>query len=79
MLKIKPTVELKYNRIVIKFNGLLHVTFKRSNLISIQSWRQGENNYYIEYLFNEGNPLLTDYDSKEKWEEILKELEKVLD
>lgn len=70
-------VELHFDAIKIYFGNLLHAYILRSKLLGIQSWRAGENNYFIEYTLN-GNNLLTEYDDLEKFQAVLKGLEEIL-
>lgn len=75
---MEPTVELAYDRIVVKFGGVMHLSIKRSKLLGIQSWRHGEKNFFIEFTMEGGVNITPDYDVEEKWKAILTGLEKVL-
>ncbi len=77
MKKSPITVELGHDAIVIRFHGLIHLHLRRSKYIGFQSWMQGEKNYLIEYSMD-GGSVLCEYDSREKWETIIRGLERVL-
>lgn len=55
----------------------MHLRIKRSKLLGIQSWRHGENNYFIEFTM-EGGVITSDYDVEAKWKTILNGLDKIL-
>jgi hypothetical protein len=75
----EATVELKFDAIIIRFKGLIHLRIRRSRLLGIRSWRYGPNNYYIEFSMEGGTKIRSDYNSKEKWMSILAGLENVFD
>lgn len=77
MCEIK--VEVTYYTVGIYINDLLHVRFNRKNYIGLQSWIDGDSQkkYSIEFHFT-GHSFYTDYDNKEIWSEILKELDEKL-
>lgn len=68
-------VEVTDTHLKIFIVGSLHLSFKLKDYKGFQSWiSDGENKYKIEYYFNDGNTILTEYDLKTKWVEILKQL-----
>lgn len=71
-----PKVRLKIGAkfVNIFLNDLIHLGFIRSDFHSFQTWKEGHNDYRIEYYFIKGKPVLTQYDNKELWEAILKEI-----
>lgn len=74
--KIEAAIEFDAVRITI--NGVTHLRFKRSKLLGMQSWvRQPTGQFFLELTF-EGGVILADYDSREKWEAILQQLDSVL-
>lgn len=72
------SVELEHDAIVIRCRGLIHVHIRRSEYLGFQSWRNGENNYAVEFTLRDSGVLLCEYDTREKWECVLRGLEKVL-
>lgn len=72
------SVELHYDAIRVKFCGLMHLNIKRSALLGIQSWRHGDENYFIQFTMDGGAEITSDYDDVEKWKAILIGLEKIL-
>lgn len=72
------TSEIQYDRVKIKFGGVLHLLIPRSKFVGMQSWRaERENNYLIEYTMTDGK-ILCEYDSAEKWKAVLAEMDKHL-
>lgn len=68
-------VKVADNRVTIYNNGLLHLTFKKEGLVGIQSYIDGDKNMYtIEYYFEKDVVISTEYNTIEKWIEILKQL-----
>ena len=72
-----PTVQTAFDSIRIYFGDLLHLHVQRSKLLGIQSWRNGDKNYSIQYVMV-GGTVTTEYDDKEKFEAILKQLDKLI-
>lgn len=71
----KVTVTRGYTGIKIHINDLLHLYLK-NGIVSIQSWR--ENGIYsIEYTYADTS-ILCEYDKQEMWEDILKQIDKVI-
>lgn len=68
-------VENTFSRIRIKINGIIHVSLPQGD-IKVQTWLAPQKSYYaIEYYTSDGE-VLCEYDTREIWEKILKELEK---
>jgi hypothetical protein len=73
------TSELGYDRIKIKFGGVLHLLIVRSKFVGMQSWRlEREGNYVVEYTMIDGTKITCEYDSPEKWRSVLAEMDKWL-
>jgi hypothetical protein len=64
----------KNNFIYIYISTLLHLVFKTDTYIGFQSWID-EDYYIIEHYFNNGTTIKSKYDTKDKWQAILKELD----
>jgi len=73
---IKKT--LKNFKVYIK--GLLHLTFPINEYSGIQSWSNGDDSYtyMIEYHLKSGKSILCEYEDRQLWEEILKQIDKNL-
>lgn len=56
----------------IYFDEILHLHIDKTDLICIQSWYMTKTDYRIELYFKEGNPVILEYDSMEKWKSVLK-------
>jgi len=61
----------------IYIDGLLHLSFYKNRLSGVQSWYHGPDFYAIELTLSDA-VITTEYDSREKWEQILRELDQVL-
>lgn len=76
MIEIKVTA--LYERIYVHFNGVLHLHFDRAKFIGLQSWvSEDTRQFHIQYTF-EGAIITSEYDTFEKWAEILRQMEQVL-
>jgi hypothetical protein len=60
-------------------DGILHIEFNLDKLLGIHAFIDKDARYQwqIEIIL-EGNTITTEYTSREKWEAVLKELEKVV-
>lgn len=69
---MKCSIKNKDNKIEILIDGVPHLSFNRKKLVGFQSWIIGEEHqiYYIEFYFK-NREILTEYDNKDKWEQIL--------
>jgi hypothetical protein len=76
-----PKIELKQKDGIVKIyiNDLIHITFRVSDLVGIQSWLDGSENvkYTIEYTLKGGVVILSEYFVREKWIKILQLLDTV--
>jgi len=76
-----PKIELKQKDGIVKIyiNDLVHIQFRVSDLIGTQSWLDGSENvkYTIEYTFNGGVVILSEYFVREKWITILQLLDTI--
>ena len=68
-------VKVELPSIVITIDGLLHLSLERKDLYGIQSYRNGQGSYIIEYYTKSGN-ILTEYEDSIMWIAILTELAK---
>ena len=69
------TAKRKYEQLKIYINGSLHLHLRLLDLIGIQSWIHGENEYFIEYYFTTGK-ITTVYGDKELWVKMLDAVDK---
>lgn len=70
------TYELSNLYCKIYINNTLHLYFKRQDFVGIQSWIDKQKSLFIEFYFKD-NRILCEYDSIEKWTEILKLLNQI--
>lgn len=76
-----PKIELKQKDGIVKIyiNDLIHITFRVSDLIGIQSWLDGSDNvkYTIEYTLKGNVVILSEYFVRDKWIRILQLLDTI--
>lgn len=53
----------------------LHLAFDTLNYMGVQSWIRDY--FTIELYFTDAAPILLEYDSKEKWEKMLKIIDSI--
>lgn len=72
-------VELKINHYSIKliYDGIVWFHVQRSEFVGYHSWSDGNGHYSIE-IVTKTNSFVIEQDTKEKWVEILNELNKEL-
>lgn len=76
MTQIEVTSE--FEAIAIRIGGVLHLWIERPKLLAVSSWvMSGRKQFFIEFVM-EGGTVTTDYDTREKWETILNQLQAVL-
>lgn len=59
----------------IYINYLLHLNLDMADCKGFQSWIDNTGFYCIEYYGYKANPILTEYEDRGLWEEILKKLD----
>ena len=72
-----PRVCIDHYSIRIYFGEVLHLYVKRLELLGLQSWRDGEHSYSIEFTLT-GGSITAEYDDADKWRVILKALDDIL-
>jgi hypothetical protein len=72
-IEVRPT----FDRIAVLINGIPHLSLDREKLVGFQSWKENTR-YTIEWTFSEGAVIITEYDDKDKWSAILKEVDVIL-
>jgi hypothetical protein len=70
------TVELAFDSIRVRFDGVLHLHIKRSDLLAVQAWRFHKN-YTIQFTLV-GGTVVSEYENEANWLAILAALDKVL-
>lgn len=68
-------VELKIDHYAFKLyiDGYIHVFIRRDEFVGFQSWADRDKKYSIEF-YTTSNSILTEQDDKQKWLDILTEL-----
>lgn len=63
----------------IYINDVLHLSIQRNLYGGLRSWREPMDKYQykIQITLKECQPMLLEYDTAEKWEQVLKELQKI--
>lgn len=69
---IKIHHEIRFTKIYV--DEILHIYFLNDELVNIQSWKDTHDKYVIEYVFKT-TTTISEYDSIEKWKQILKVLD----
>lgn len=70
----KTELEISDGMIMILFDHYIHVMFSQDEFVGLQSWVQGTYSpliYKIEIYTKCGNNILLEYDTKEKWQNVL--------
>lgn len=71
--------DVGWNTVKIYINDVLHIKFKKEDLISIQGWIEGyesDSTYHIQYVFK-NKKMRSEYWDLEHWKAILGELDKL--
>lgn len=71
------TSYLKFGKLKIKINDILHLNINTVKLAGIYSWNMGDKDFFIEFTFDDAT-ITAEYDNKDLWVAILNELEKQL-
>jgi len=69
--------ESGFDTVKITINGKLHLRLKRSQFLGLQSWRWCNGHYCLEITMV-GGVMLCDYDTEQKWLDILEALDRLL-
>ena len=72
------TVEAKYHVLKIYINDTVHVRIAHSDDLSFILYIDAETKSYCIEFYSNGNKILTDYDNKELWLDILEKLNEAL-
>lgn len=72
MIKVTSTCEQDYLRVY--FNGVMHLSLYIGGLVGVQSYVESASWYCIEYTFEKGAMIRSQYDNKEVWSEVLKQI-----
>lgn len=62
----------------VYLNNTLHLFIRQKELNAFESWIETENKYVIQFNFKSGKVMLSEYDNKHIWEQILKELDNII-
>ena len=69
-------VTTNFYSMTITIDGYIHLKVRMKDIYGYQSWSDRKNNNIIEYYCKDGN-IRCEYESKELWKEILKQLEPI--
>jgi hypothetical protein len=76
--RVEIEVTPEFEAIVIRIGGIMHLWIDRTKLLGVQSWvKTGRRQFFIEFAMESGC-ITSDYDTREKWEAILSQLQSVL-
>lgn len=66
----------------IYFGSLIHLKFRRRRCQGYQAWYDktapGPCYWFVNLYFTENEPIELEYDSRDKWERVISELDRVL-
>lgn len=74
---MKVEVKIDYMDIKVLIDNILFLCIDRGEYIGLQSWSNGNGHYCIEF-YTKTNNILTEYDNKEKWLQMLEALNEEL-
>lgn len=66
------TCESEPDTLCILIDDILHIFINKRELVGINSWRHNNTDYKIEICFKNADPMLVEYDNREKWGQVLK-------
>lgn len=69
-------VTTNFYSLTITIDGSTHLKVKMKDIYGYQSWSDREDRNVIQYYCRKGN-ILCEYQDKELWKEILKQLEPI--
>jgi hypothetical protein len=69
------TAETTFNKFRIRIDGIIQLSISR-DIEAMQSWQMDRTYYGLELQTKNGTTTRYEYDSKEKWEKVIQELEK---
>ena len=69
-------VSTNFYSLMITIDGYTHLKLRMKDIYGYQSWSDRENNNTIQYYCKHGN-VTCEYQDKEVWKEILKQLESI--
>lgn len=69
------SIKIVFNTIRIYCNDLPYVVLNRNELVGVQAWTDDNDKYSIEFYLKTTS-ITTQQDSKEKWNELLKLIDK---
>lgn len=70
---MKVSVDIGYYYFKVLIDDIPHVVVETKELKGFHSWNDTENHYCIEWV-TKTNKFKTEYDSMDKWKQILKAL-----
>lgn len=73
---MKIDIIIEFNKVKIFFDDILHLFFIKDEFLGLQSWKT-DDRYIIEYILKT-NVINCEYDSYDKWKNILKLLNEKL-
>lgn len=70
---MKLEIEINHYDIRVMIEGLPCVYILRKEFVGFQSWNDDESMFVVEF-YTKTNKITTEWDTREKWEQVLKEL-----
>lgn len=74
---MKIEIQLNHYDLRVLIDELLHIYILRDEFIGFQTWADDESMFVIEY-YTKTNKITTQWNNKEKWEQLVKSLNEKL-
>lgn len=74
---MKTEIQLNHYDLRILIDGLPHIYILRDEFVGFQTWADDESMFVIEY-YTKTNKITTQWNNKEKWEQLIKSLNEKL-
>lgn len=72
--RIEVSKRVGYDTTKIQFNGVTHLSFVRRDTVGFQTWKS-VSVYSIELTFRGGAAIVTEYDDRQLWVQVIALLE----
>lgn len=74
---MKITTKTSVRWLSVYIDGLLHLRVRYTGLKAIQSWEEGDKGFRVEFSYDDGDNVLTEYDRVDKFRAVLEALDKI--
>lgn len=74
--KFTPTINIDSGTFCLYINGLLHLRFETKDLVAFHSYKDSDSSYGIDVYLLGGVIVELEYNKFDKWQSVLKQLDK---